>query len=192
MIIGAIGMDGPIAQRDRGAGALPCDAFGSRQAREHAQTPHLARALAATAIFALAWAELRSGDKFRYNRSPSLPIGLYLRTNAAPARGSVVTVRAIAVAPDRAHLRGFDDPDDRIVKRVAAQHGDLARAEGAIRHSLSQLSQLRTKRKHPDDCVLRSELASVRCRLQSSQTNIALDYFCRFFYLYVEKRLPNV
>jgi type IV secretory pathway protease TraF len=58
-----------------------------------------------------------------YNGSPSAPVGFYLRTDAAPRPGAFVTVRAAAVAPAYARLRGFDDESDRFIKRIAAGAG---------------------------------------------------------------------
>lgn len=85
---------------------------------------------ACVALAALAAASLRAGDIVLYNHSPSMPQGLYLRTDAEPARGRVVTVRAIDVAPAAAHARRFDDAGDRFLKRVAGLHGDLVCAKG--------------------------------------------------------------
>jgi type IV secretory pathway protease TraF len=66
-----------------------------------------------------------------YNGSPSAPVGFYLRTGASPATNTYVTVRAAEVAPLYAALRGFDDPTDRFIKRVAAGPGDHVCAAGA-------------------------------------------------------------
>jgi type IV secretory pathway protease TraF len=53
-----------------------------------------------------------------------MPVGLYLRCDSGLARGAIVTVRARDVAPALASARGFDDPADRFIKRVAAMAGD--------------------------------------------------------------------
>ena len=83
----------------------------------------------AVAIAALAWASLRDGDPILYNHSPSIPVGLYVRTNGPVERGAIVTVRAGDVAPNYAALRDFDDPGDRFIKRVAATQGDVVCAD---------------------------------------------------------------
>ena len=79
--------------------------------------------IGAVTIAALAWAWLRDGDPILYNHSPSLPVGLYLRTNGPIERGAIVTVRAGDVAPGYAALRDFDGPGDRFIKRIAATQG---------------------------------------------------------------------
>lgn len=81
--------------------------------------------IGAVAIAALAWAWLREGDPILYNHSPSLPVGLYVRTNGPVERGAIVTVRASDVAPGYAALRDFDGPGDRFIKRIAAAQGDV-------------------------------------------------------------------
>lgn len=86
----------------------------------------------AVAIAALAWASFREGDPILYNHSPSIPVGLYLRTNGPVERGAIVTVRAADVAPDYAALRGFDDPGDRFIKRIAATQGDVVCADNDV------------------------------------------------------------
>jgi len=65
-----------------------------------------------------------------YNASPSAPVGFYVRDERAAAPGMFVTVRAAAVAPDYARLRGFDDETDRFIKRIAAGAGVRVCAEG--------------------------------------------------------------
>lgn len=72
------------------------------------------------------------GDVVLYNHSPSMPIGFYARTDGPPARGVVVTVRAIDAAPAEARRRHFDRPGDRFLKRVAAIAGDRVCAEGQV------------------------------------------------------------
>jgi type IV secretory pathway protease TraF len=66
----------------------------------------------------------RASDWMLYNHSTSMPVGLYLRSDADLARGAIVTVRARDVAPALAAARGFDGPADRFIKRVAAMAGD--------------------------------------------------------------------
>lgn len=88
--------------------------------------------LGAGAVAALAAAAPSAArDRLLYNNSPSVPVGLYLRIDGAPARGAFVTVRARDVAPDAARARDFEDERDRFLKRVAASAGDLVCAEGA-------------------------------------------------------------
>lgn len=77
----------------------------------------------------------RARDLVLYNHSPSMPVGLYWRVsaNAAPAhfaKGTIVTVRAVAVAPEIAAVRHFDGPKNRFIKRVAATGGDRVCAAG--------------------------------------------------------------
>jgi type IV secretory pathway protease TraF len=65
-----------------------------------------------------------------YNPSDSVPSGFYVRAALAPRAGDLVTVAASDVAPTYAALRGFDDPTDRFLKRVAATAGQRVCAEG--------------------------------------------------------------
>lgn len=87
-----------------------------------------AAAVAAAIFFALPAAS----DRLLYNHTPSVPVGLYLRTDASIARGAFVTVRARDVAPDAARARDFDGPRDRFIKRVAALAGDEVCAEANV------------------------------------------------------------
>jgi type IV secretory pathway protease TraF len=76
----------------------------------------------------------RVSDWALYNHSPSMPVGLYLRSDAGLARGAIVTVRARDVAPALAAARGFDGPADRFIKRVAAMAGDeVCAVKGRLR-----------------------------------------------------------
>jgi conjugative transfer signal peptidase TraF len=87
----------------------------------------------ALAVLALGAAEARRDaprDLVLYNHSPSLPEGFYVRVHTPIARSAIVTVRAVDAAPAAAHARGFDRPDDRFLKRVAAAAGDRVCAEG--------------------------------------------------------------
>ncbi len=70
-------------------------------------------------------------DWIVYNATPSVPRGFYVRLSAAPARGSFVTVRARDVALSYAAWRGFSQPRDRFIKRVAATGGDRVCASAA-------------------------------------------------------------
>ncbi len=83
----------------------------------------MAAALAAAAFAA-------PPDIVLYNRSPSVPEGLYFRTNAPVTVGAFVTVRARDVAPDEAHERAFEDASDRFIKRVAAAAGARVCGDG--------------------------------------------------------------
>lgn len=74
-----------------------------------------------------------------YNRSPSVPVGYYVRTGASPMRGSFVTVSAAKVAPDYARARNYADASDRFIKRVAAIAGDEVCAEG-VRVQIGEVS----------------------------------------------------
>lgn len=87
---------------------------------------------AATAIAALGVAQTRTGDLLLFNHSPSIQRGLYLRIQGPIERTSIVTLRAVDVAPAAARRRGFDGPGDRFIKRVAALSGDVVCAEGAL------------------------------------------------------------
>lgn len=88
--------------------------------------------LGAAALAALAAAAPGAvHDRLIYNHSPSVPQGLYLRVDDAPALRRFVTVRARDVTPDAARARDFDDERDRFLKRVAASAGDRVCAEGA-------------------------------------------------------------
>lgn len=67
-----------------------------------------------------------------YNPSRSVPSGFYLRSGEPPRRGDFVTVAAVEVAQDYAARRGYADPTDRFLKRVAATEGQLVCAEDEI------------------------------------------------------------
>lgn len=97
---------------------------GSRHARNSA-----ALVAAAALTFAVGLG-LHPRDLVLYNHSPSLPVGVYVRSDRAVGRGAIVTVRAREVAPDYAATRRFDGARDRFIKRVAAQAGDRVCAEG--------------------------------------------------------------
>jgi conjugative transfer signal peptidase TraF len=86
---------------------------------------------AASVMAALAVAQTRAHDLLLYNHSPSIPVGFYVRTNARPERGTIVTVRAALVAPVEARERNFTDPSDRFIKRIAGSAGDVVCADGA-------------------------------------------------------------
>lgn len=85
---------------------------------------------AAAAAAAMAFALPAARDRLLYNHTPSVPLGLYLRTDAPIARGTFVTVRAADVAPEAARARNFEGPRDRFIKRVAAIEGDRVCADG--------------------------------------------------------------
>lgn len=90
----------------------------------------IAGAATAGALAGFVWPAAH--DRLLYNHTPSVPVGLYLRTDAPLSRGVFVTVRAADVAPDEARLRHFDGPRDRFIKRVAAVSGDRVCAEGDV------------------------------------------------------------
>lgn len=81
-------------------------------------------------LILIAAATVNAHDLMLRNPSPSIPAGYYLRTTAAVAPGAFVTVRAVDVAPAYAAVRGFTDPGDRFIKRVAAAAGDEVCASG--------------------------------------------------------------
>ena len=78
----------------------------------------------------LAIASVRAGDVILYNGTPSMPVGVYLRTSASVAPGAIVTVRATDVAPGYAAARSFTKPGNRFLKRIAATTGDVVCAYG--------------------------------------------------------------
>lgn len=80
----------------------------------------------------MAFALPAAHDRLLYNHTPSVPVGLYLRTEAPISRGAFVTVRAQDVAPEAARARDFEGPRDRFIKRVAAVGGDRVCADGDI------------------------------------------------------------
>lgn len=86
--------------------------------------------LSALAIVAAIALTARVDPVLIFNASPSVPAGFYLRTDAPPALGAFVTVRAAAVAPAYARARGFSDASDRFIKRVAAGGGENVCAHG--------------------------------------------------------------
>lgn len=91
------------------------------------------RAAVAAAVVAsllLSAASFTHADLLLFNHSPSIPVGFYVRDGAELRLGVVVTVRARDVAPAMAHLRAFDDPTDRFIKRVAAIGGQSVCSDG--------------------------------------------------------------
>ena len=93
-------------------------------------SPRASLIIGAVAIAALVRPSSLRSDVILYNPSDSLPKGFYVRASGTPRRGSIVTVKAVSVAPDYARLRDFDDAGDRFLKRVAAVEGDRVCAEG--------------------------------------------------------------
>ncbi len=79
----------------------------------------------------VAAASASSLDVVLYNGTPSMPIGLYLRSSGSIERGAIVTVRAVDVAPGYAAERNFTDPSDRFLKRVVGASGDVVCGSGA-------------------------------------------------------------
>ncbi len=88
-------------------------------------------ALGAAAVAVAAFTQ-RAPDLLIYNHSPSITVGFYLRAYEPVSAGQVVTVRASAVAPVEARARGFEDSDDRFIKRVAAVAGQRVCGDGEI------------------------------------------------------------
>lgn len=86
--------------------------------------------LAAASLVAAFAVGARANDVVLYNHSPSMPVGLYVRSDAVLQRGVIATVRAADVAGDYARMRHFADAGDRFIKRVAATHGDIVCADG--------------------------------------------------------------
>jgi type IV secretory pathway protease TraF len=96
-----------------------------------ARAPPLAIMLSAIVVLASqAWTAPPVGPLILYNHSPSIPIGFYIRSHGALARGAIVTVRAADASPAEARRRRFDGPRDFFIKRVAAIGGDLVCAHG--------------------------------------------------------------
>lgn len=92
--------------------------------------PRLWLLAASGAIAALLAAAVSQRDVILFNHSPSMPVGFYLRTGEPVTRGVVVTVRARDVASEEAQRRGFAEPGDRFIKRVAAAAGDEVCGDG--------------------------------------------------------------
>jgi conjugative transfer signal peptidase TraF len=100
--------------------------------RRQSNIPVRALAIGIVAIGALGLASLFSHDFLLYNHSTSIPRGIYLRVDAPIGAGSIVTVRAIDVAPAYARRQHFTDAGDRFIKRVAAANGDEVCASGPV------------------------------------------------------------
>jgi conjugative transfer signal peptidase TraF len=83
----------------------------------------IALVLSAGAVALLAAAELNRRDVVLFNATPSVPPGLYVRSDTPVREGAFVTVRAADVARDYAVMRHFTDTGDRFIKRVAARAG---------------------------------------------------------------------
>jgi conjugative transfer signal peptidase TraF len=84
-----------------------------------------------TAIGLVAAASASRLDVVLYNGTPSMPVGLYLRSSGSIERGAIVTVRAVDVAPGYAAERDFTGPGDRFLKRVVGMPGDVVCASRA-------------------------------------------------------------
>lgn len=83
------------------------------------------------ALGAAAMLAVEVPDRVLYNGSPSMPVGFYLRTSAPIAKGAIVTVRAVDVAPRYAAQRHFSGRRDRFLKHVAGVEGDVVCASGS-------------------------------------------------------------
>lgn len=90
----------------------------------------LATLLAGAALLAGAWSVATVQPLLIYNPSDSVPRGFYVRGHGAPDVGDFVTVHAARAAPAEAARRGFADPTDRFLKRIAAVAGDRICASG--------------------------------------------------------------
>lgn len=86
--------------------------------------------LALTVTIAIAAIRVRVEPLVIYNPSPSVPQGFYVRLARPPQTGDFVTIASVDVAADYATLRGFADPTDRFIKRIAAASGQTVCAEG--------------------------------------------------------------
>lgn len=95
------------------------------------RTPWAALWTSLAAIGALITAGLFGRDVALYNATPSVAVGVYLRTSAPVGRHAIVTVRAADVAPGYAALQNFTDPGDRFLKRVVGVARDVVCASGA-------------------------------------------------------------
>lgn len=85
--------------------------------------------LAAAGVVGLFVVAAEANDVLLYNHSPSIPVGLYVRSGDPIERGAIATVRAAEVAEDYARERDFADEGDRFIKRVVATTGDTVCAE---------------------------------------------------------------
>lgn len=85
----------------------------------------------ATALSFCFLAASRLSDLLIYNASASMPRGFYIRMQSPIIRDAIVTVRARDVAANYVSARGFADPNDRFLKRVAALDGDVVCALGS-------------------------------------------------------------
>jgi len=85
---------------------------------------------AGVCVAVIAVTVFRPADALLYNHSPSIAVGFYVRTDAPPVLGSIVTVRAADVAPYEARARGFDEEGDRFIKHVAAVAGQRVCSDG--------------------------------------------------------------
>ena len=81
-----------------------------------------------------------------YNPSPSVPQGFYVRLARAPQAGDFVTIASVDVAADYTALRGFADPTDRFIKRIAAVSGQTVCAEGDSVFIDGRLAVVRSRR----------------------------------------------
>lgn len=115
---------------------------------------------AVVAALLLTGALLSPRDIVLWNGTQSMPTGLYWRTDRAPERGAVVTVRAADVAPAIATRRRFTDPGDRFLKRIAAGSGDVVCAQA-------------------DTIFINGEVAARRRRVDSNGDPLPVWHGCR-------------
>jgi len=99
-----------------------------------------------TAAIGVATIGLRVEPLIIYNLSPSVPQGFYVRLARAPQTGDFVTIASVDVAADYAALRGFADPTDRFIKRIAATSGQTVCAAGDSVSIDGRLAAVRSSR----------------------------------------------
>lgn len=98
----------------------------------HVAMNHFWLALVLATCACVALISARAAPILIYNPSNSVHSGFYLRTGGAYQRGDIVTVAAADVAPAYAALRGYADPSDRFLKRIAATAGQSVCASGNV------------------------------------------------------------
>ena len=91
------------------------------------------------ALVALAWPKM-SIPRLYWNASASIPIGLYILTDLAPARNELAVIRLPESARILAAARGYLPANARLIKPVAAgpsdkvcRHGPIIRINGRPR-----------------------------------------------------------
>jgi len=91
------------------------------------------RAVLAAAVLALlALGSDANAPRLLWNPSPSIPTGLYMLAERAPAKGQLAIIRLTEAARALAHTRGYLPRHALLIKPVAAAAGDTVCRHGSL------------------------------------------------------------